>query len=236
MNIESGFYALSGLAFAAVIALLRNGDHAKKLIAYYIMAGSIWIVYTIAIAKTGVLNDFSLPPRVPLFIVIPSVITIVFITGRPSFRTVLEKTPLALPVFLISFRILVELLIYGAYRNGVFPQRVTFEGLNFDGLVGLSSLIVGVLLVKKMFSLQALLTWNIVSLAVLGLTVYSFVSAYYFTDYVASTGNNEFVSFPYLLIASVLLPIALFLHVFSIRQIVVFRKARGAQVPASGML
>jgi hypothetical protein len=62
-----------------------------------------------------------------------------------------------------------------------------------------------------------------VSLLVLALTVYSFVSTYYFTDYVTLTGKMEFVQFPYLLLASVLLPIAIFLHVFSMRQLLVLK-------------
>lgn len=224
MIVESGFYALSLVAFLMVIPILKNGDQPKRLISNYIILGLVWLGYIIVLSQTGVLNNFDFPPRVPLLIVTPCIVLIVFVTGRPSFKSVLKKTPLHLPVFLISFRIFVELLIYGAYRNGIFPKRVTFEGLNFDVLVGLSSLIIGVLLVKKMLSLQALWIWNIISMLVLTLTMFSFVSAYYFTDWVASTGHDELVRFPYLLLVSVLLPIAIFLHVFIIGQIVYVRQ------------
>ena len=70
-----------------------------------------------------------------------------------------------------------------------------------------------------MLSLHALWIWNIISMLVLALTMFSFVSAYYFTDWVASTGHDELVRFPYLLLVSVLLPIAIFLHVILIRQL-----------------
>ncbi len=219
MIVPFGFYALSVIAFGMVITLLTYADNVKKFVTSYFIVGLAWLLYLLLISKTGILENFSLPPRAPLLIVIPTVIASVVVTGKQSFRNVLKSVPLHLPVFLTSFRILVELLIYGAYREGVFPQRVTFEGLNYDIIVGLSACLVGVLLLKRKFPLWGLLVWNFLSLLVLALTVYSFVSTYYFPDHMSLTNKLEFVQFPYLLLAGVLLPIAIFLHVFSIRQV-----------------
>lgn len=149
MVVKIGFYALSVIVFLMVIALLQYAENPKKQITGYFVVGFFWLTYLVVISKTGVLHHFSLPPRVPLLIVFPAVIACIAFTGRKSFSNVLKRAPLHLPVFLTSFRILVELLIYGAYRDGVFPQRVTFEGLNYDIFVGLSALLVGMLLVQK---------------------------------------------------------------------------------------
>ncbi|MFN3667417.1 MAG: hypothetical protein ACK4S0_14725 [Sediminibacterium sp.] len=223
MIVKIGFYALSVVVFLMVIALLRYAENPKKQIRDYLLIGFFWLIYLLLISKAGVLNNFGLPPRVPLLLVFPTVIASIVFTGRKSFRNILEQVPLHLPVFFTSFRIFVEVLIYGAYLNGVFPQRVTFEGLNYDIFVGLSALPVGAFLVKKKLPLQALWLWNIISLMVLAITVYAFVSTYYFTDHLPSTSKTAFVQFPYLLLASVLLPIAVFLHVFSLRQIFMIR-------------
>jgi len=52
-------------------------------------------------------------------------------------------------------------------------------------------------------------------------TAYSFISTYYFTDFSATNkGGRSFVDFPYLFLAAVLLPAAVFLHVFSLRQVI----------------
>jgi hypothetical protein len=67
---------------------------------------------------------------------------------------------------------------------------------------------------------------------VLALTVYSFVSTYYFSDHVSLAGKMKFVQFPYLLLAAVLLPIAIFLHVVSIRQVFIVRQIPRQQVNA----
>lgn len=226
MILEIGFYSLSLVAFAMVIALLKYADHSKRLVAIYTTFGLAWLIYLVILTRTGWLESFDLPPRVPLLIVIPAIIAIIGFTGRRDFVTALERTPLHLPVFLTSFRIIVELLIYGAFRNGVFPQRVTFEGLNFDVLVGVSALVMGVLVAKGIISTRGLMIWNVLSILVLTLTVYSFVSTYYFSDYVAQTGRLDFIRFPYVLLAAVLLPIAIFLHVFSIRQVWLARGKR----------
>lgn len=218
MLVQIGFYALSVVAFGMVTSLLKYADASRRLITNYFLIGLIWLAYLIVISGAGVLQDFGLPPRIPLLIVIPAVVAGIVFTGRPSFRSALEKAPLHLPVFLTSFRILVELLIYGAYRIGVFPQRVTFEGLNYDVLVGLSALPVGYLLLKRRLSPRGLLIWNFAALLILIVTVCAFVLAYYFSESTGPTDKAEFVRFPYLLLPGVLLPVAVLLHVFSIRQ------------------
>ena len=66
--------------------------------------------------------------------------------------------------------------------------------------------------------LAGILAWNIVGLSVLTLTGYAFVSAFFFTDFVESVGGMTLVPLPYLLLPAILLPIAIFYHVVSIRQ------------------
>src|SRR5690606_21039044 len=113
-------YALFVVAFGMVTSILKYTVPSRLLITSYFMIRLIWLAYLIVISRAGVLQDFGLPPRIPLLMVIPAVVAGIVFTGRPSFRSALEKAPLHLPVFLTSFRILVELLIYGAYRIGVF--------------------------------------------------------------------------------------------------------------------
>ena len=218
--VQFGFYALSVIILLMQIFIIRNANAPRKSIVGYLVICTIWIAYLIILSASGLLENFGLPPRVPIFIVLPAVVGIIYFSGRRSFKDILQKTPLHIPVFMQSFRIVVELLIYGAFLEGIFPERATFEGLNFDILVGSSSLIIGVLVQRGILSVKGLLIWNVVSLMILSVTVYAFISTYYFTDYLGTIrGNKSFVEFPYLLLASVLLPAAIFLHVFSIRQV-----------------
>jgi hypothetical protein len=217
--VQSGFYAWSAVALAMIFPLLKFSERRKHLFLAYAVFLSVWLLYIVVIARSGVLADFSLPPRVPLLVVIPAIAAAIVITGRSNFKEVLRQTPLHWPVYMQSFRIMVELLIYGAFVDGVFPERVTFKGLNYDILSGLSAPVVAYLYQRGSISGMTLLVWNVIAMVILGATVYSFASTYYFSDYLATSGSADFVRLPYLLLAAVLLPVAVFLHVFSLRQL-----------------
>ena len=225
--VQSGFYTLAAVALAMIFFLLQHSTKKRRLVSSYAIALAAWMVYVVFIARTGLLADFSLPPRLPLLIVIPAIVGCIFLTGRRNFIEVLDKTPPYVPVYLQSFRIVVELLIYGAFLQGVFPERATFSGINYDILVGASAPVIGFLLQSGRMSHRGLLVWNLVAMSILSVTVYAFISTYYFTDYVAQVGNTDFTDLPYLLLAAVLLPVAVFLHIFSIRQIAKLRKENG---------
>jgi len=212
---------LTGAVLLALIFVIKNHIAPRKSIAGYLTICAIWLVYLFLLSTTGVLDNFGLPPRVALFVVVPAVAGIIFLSGRKSFQVILQQKSLHLPVYLQSFRIIVELLIYGAFLQGVFPERATFNGMNYDILVGISSLIMGAMVQRGKIKPIGLLIWNAVSLLILSVTAYSFISTYYFTDFLATNkGGSAFVDFPYLFLAAVLLPAAVFLHVFSLRQVI----------------
>jgi len=217
--VHFGFYAWALVAILMLVLVLKHHTNPQQTIFKYLAFCGLWVGYIAIISSLGLLDNFGLPPRVPLLIVIPITVLMVWMINQKTFETILENTPLHLPVFLQSFRIVVELLIFGAYLNGIFPKRATFEGLNFDILVGISALFVGVLTWKSKISLLGMLVWNIVSLMILSVTVYSFISTYYFMNASNILANTDFVRFPYVLLASVLLPVAIFLHAFSLKQI-----------------
>ena len=218
--VEVSYYLLSLYAIGMLVYLLKDPALRKGFVAFL----GIWGVYILGLSQTGVLQEFGFPPRVPILIVLPMLAFIIFITSRQSFRETIQNTPLHIPIFMQSFRILVELSIYATFMKGIFPQRATFAGLNFDILVGISALVVGFLAYKKILNPQGIFIWNLISLGVLGLTVFSFISSYYFLGFANTALGGQFVQFPYLLLASLLLPTAVFLHVVSIRQVLLQKR------------
>ncbi|MDW3192982.1 MAG: hypothetical protein R8G66_11480 [Cytophagales bacterium] len=216
--VEVSFYLLSVTALAMLFVLFRSYPSSKKLTILLVMIG--WIAYLVLLDRSDVLKNFDMPPRIPVLVVFPALIAMVILVNRNVLQEALKRSPLYIPILLQSFRILVELLIYATYQKGIFPQRATFEGLNFDILVGISALFMGIAIHKRLVEARGILIWNIASLTILSVTVYSFISTYYFTDFLSIGGRYQFVEFPYLLLASVLLPVALFLHVFSLKQVI----------------
>lgn len=221
--VEISFYLLSFIAVSMLLLLFRSYPFHK--VALLLFGGlGIWISYLMVLNQTGVLRNFELPPKVPILVVIPAILLIILIVNRNIMKDALRNTPTYVPIALQSFRIFVELLIYATYLKGIFPRKATFEGLNFDILVGISSIFISVAVYKSVIKNTGILAWNLASLCILLLTVYSFISTYYFSDFAATSGSGyRFVEFPYFLLAAVLLPIAVFLHAFSIKQVLLKR-------------
>ncbi len=216
--VQFGFYALTAIMIAYVFYFIKYTENSKSLRKNAGIILVIWISYVIAMTFTGILDDLSLPPKAPLLIILPAFIIVFITTSRKGFKGILENTPKHVPIFIQSYRILVELLIYGAFAGGFFPGRVTFEGLNYDILVGILALPIGYLVLRGNIGRKGILAFNIIGLSVLSVTGYAFISSFYFTDFVNISGEIALVQPPFILLPGVLLPFAIFYHVISIKQ------------------
>lgn len=197
--------------------IIRKSTHIGIRRGYLLVIG-LWICYLFFIQSTTILADFGMPPRMPLFILIPAFIIVFLIHSRHTFKELYSSTSKHTIVLLQSFRVAVELLIYGAALESIIPFRASFEGLNYDILVGISAIPVSIALSRAKMSDGSLRVWNYLSLLVLSVTGYAFVSSFYSTDYFPLRGEL-FVKMPYILLPSMLLPMAIFLHVFSLKQV-----------------
>jgi hypothetical protein len=65
------------------------------------------------------------------------------------------------------FRVPVELILFWLARDGVVPVQMTFEGLNFDILSGISAPVVAWLITTERLSTKGILLWNLVGLGLL---------------------------------------------------------------------
>lgn len=216
--VHLGFYILPLIMLFSIYRLFNSTENKLVLRKNFLTIISLWLVYVVIMANSGLLDSLSLPPRAPVFIIIPAFAIVFITTSQRLFKQILPSLSKSSLVYIQSFRILVELLIYGAFLEGAFPQRVTFEGLNFDILVGIAALPIGYLIQKEIIGRKGILAWNITGLSVLSLTGYAFVSSFYFSDFVDSAGEIALVQLPYILLPAILLPIAIFYHVASIRQ------------------
>ncbi len=216
--VELGFYGLSVIMILLAFLILGKAREKQRIFKWYSLGIIAWMIYALLITQTSILRTFSPPPRMPLLIILPIFALIFFFTSRRFFKENLSDIPKHFPVYIQSFRILVELLIFGAFLEGVFPQRATFEGLNFDILVGLSAPVIGYLIQKKRIQRKGILAWNFTALGILSLTAFSFISSYYFSNFASEEVKLQLLELPYLLLPSILLPFAIFYHVISIRQ------------------
>lgn len=218
MIIQIAFYCWAGVSLLLLFPLFRFSAHPQRMRLQYLVGIAAWLTYVYILSRTGVLNDFGLPPRLPFLVILPTLLFALYVTGRAGFGSMIQDCPIYLPVMLQTARIGVELLIYAGYTQGVFGKINTFEGLNMDILSGISAIPVAIMLLKNRISKRGLLIWNLATLSVLALTIFSFLQFYIRDNHLLTEENKKLIEWPYLFLPALYLPIALFLHVFSIRQ------------------
>ncbi|PHR17406.1 MAG: hypothetical protein COA38_20800 [Fluviicola sp.] len=178
-----------------------------------------WLAYLFIISLTGTLKDLNLPPKFPLLIFLPLLIGFLIFYRSSKNSSVIKATPKTWPVYFQSFRIVVELILLYTFYAGVIPESATFEGWNFDVLMGVSAPFVAYLFVRQKGSKGLLYLWNVIGIGMVLFVGYIIASSMYFPQTWGSEVplvNMTFIEMPYLLLAGFLAPLAIFMHVVSL--------------------
>jgi len=183
---------------------------------------AMWLIYLSILSTTEVLGNFTMPPRVPLLVIFPLLAVMIFTLFKKTTSTFLSITSVSWLIYIQGFRIIVELIIWGAYREGIVPLETTLEGYNFDIIIGLTAVPLAYYAKNDKVSPLVLMIWNIAGILILGNTVRFFLSSVYFPELLGQTSTmvtSDFVKLPYLLIPGMFMPLALYIHALSIKQL-----------------
>lgn len=214
------------LAYVGVIAALSIGIARRYLpgsAAAAITVGlPLWLAYVAALSWFEVLK--TVPGRPPgiLLVFAPIILFIALVVIRSRWgRIAALAIPLALLHGLQVFRIGVELFLLRFWELGLAPRMLTYEGANVDILVGLSAPFVAFITNRSGVGLRVALVWNVVGLlALANVIVRSVLTAPGPLNILASDVPNTFVStFPYSLLPGLFPPLAITLHILSIKAI-----------------
>ena len=123
-----------------------------------------------ALALSGALADLDArPPPVGLFLIGTGLATVVLAFSRVGDR--LLHWPLAVLVGVQAFRVLLELILLAAARDGTLPFEMTFEGWNLDVVTGLTALVLALWLARGSPPRAVVLAWNVLGVALLVVVV-----------------------------------------------------------------
>ena len=186
---------------------------------------SVWLTTICTMAVSGFFSDFSsMPPKIIVTLIPPMSIWLWVTWKSITLKIVLNHVPPHRIIYLQSFRMIVELLLWKQFLIGITPIQMTFEGRNFDVLVGLTAPLIGFLYYKNKVKFRKLaLVWNFAGMALLiNILVTAMLSFPTKFRYFMNEPSNTFVAeFPGVLLPGFLVMIAYTMHYFSIKQLMI---------------
>jgi hypothetical protein len=200
----------------------------RSLFRKIVLLLTAWLILLGVVAIRGFFANFSaLPPRLTFALLTPLPLVLLFMRSKAGQR-LLHQTPPQWPVYLQSFRIVVELALWLLVRHGSLPVQMSFEGRNFDLLTGLLALPVGYYcFVKKTWPPVIALLYNIAGLVLLlnAVAVASLSMPTPLRIFHNQPDSSLLARFPYIYLPGLLVPLAYTLHIFSLKQWSLYRRS-----------
>lgn len=196
-------------------------DILRAKVLVFRMSLGAWIVLVSFLAVQGFFMDFlSLPPKI-MFAIVPALGLTLYLGFSKRVDPVLKIVPAAWIIGLQSFRILVEIVLWQLALRGLLPPEMSFEGRNFDILVGLTTPIVAFFVYTGKVGPKFIKVWNILGILILtNIVLHGLLAApTQFQVFKFSPSNSIIGTFPYILLPVFVVPVAYFLHILSLRQL-----------------
>lgn len=192
----------------------------SRIFLYVIIA---WTIFQSILGLAGVYQDTSsVPPRILLFGVLPTLAGILILLFTRRGRKLIDRTNLKTLTYFHSIRIPVELVLALLYYHGAVSVYMTFEGTNLDLLSGITAPIVAFLAFRhETGGRKLLLIWNSICLLLLLNVVITAVFALPspFQKLSLEQPNIAVLYFPFNLLPTVVVPLVLFGHLIAFRQL-----------------
>ncbi len=182
-----------------------------------------WIIFQSVLGLSGFyLRTDIIPPRFPL-IIFPPIILIIMLFITKKGRQFIDSLDIKILTLLHIIRIPIELVLFWLFIHKAVPQLMTFEGRNFDIFSGITAPIIYYFgFIKNKLALPTIIAWNFICLAlVINVAVNGLLSAPTPLQRLAFEQPNIAIQyFPFILLPSVVVPLVIFSHFVSIKQLI----------------
>lgn len=178
----------------------------------------LWSVLQSVLAYVGFYQlTESIPPRFGL-VLIPATLLIIYGLLPRQQKWFLEKREIRISTFLHSVRLPVEIVLFGLFAHKMIPELMTFEGRNYDIVMGITAPVIGWLFLKQKISKRFLLVWNIVGLALVLFILFNGIlsSELPFQQFGFEQPNRAINYFPFILLPATIVPIVVWTHISDI--------------------
>ena len=142
-NLPNWIELLFLVTFVLTIGLFYNSNGKPKRLTFLIV---LWSILQSILAYVGFYqNTDSIPPRFAL-VLIPATVLIIYGLLPKQQKWISEKRDTRISTFLHSVRLPVEIVLYGLFTYKMIPELMTFEGRNYDIIMGITAPVIGWLL------------------------------------------------------------------------------------------
>ncbi|MDA6071854.1 hypothetical protein NJT12_19705 [Flavobacterium sp. AC] len=201
-----------------------NSEETRKKATTVFIGLAIWLTIQLVLTFKNIYNSDtnSFPPKIMLIGILPTLLIIILLFATSKGRQFIDSLPLKNLTYLNVVRIPVEIVLFWLFLNKAIPELMTFEGRNFDILAGISAPLVAYFgLTKAKLSRKVILIWNFICL---GLLISIVVNALFSTPspiqkFAFEQPNIAILNFPFSWLPTFIVPIVLFGHLASIRQL-----------------
>lgn len=203
----------------SVFIFYKATNHSKKTLIILL----IWLAVQTVIGLSGfyTVTD-TLPPRF-IILVLPPLLLIIGLFATVKGRHFIDSLDTKALTILHIIRIPVEIVLFWLFLNKTVPELMTFEGRNFDILSGLTAPAIFYFgYITKHLDRKIILIWNFICLALLiNIVVNAALSAPSpFQKFAFDHPNIAVLHFPYNWLPSCIVPLVLFTHLATIRQLI----------------
>lgn len=190
---------------------------------------TIWLVAQAILTLNSLYNsDTNLfPPKIILIGILPPIFVIMLSFATAQGRKFVDSLPIKNLTYLNIVRIPVEIVLFWLFLYKAIPELMTFEGRNFDILAGITAPLIAYFgLTEGKLSRQTILIWNFICL---GLLINIVANALFSApspvqQFAFEQPNIAILYFPMSWLPTFIVPVVLFGHLTSIRQLLKQKK------------
>lgn len=198
-----------------------------------LMAGTAtaaWLALTVGAAAAGALSFTTTPPTMLVLVVVILALAIGLGASRVGARLALGL-PLAALVGFHAFRLPLELILHRAYEIELMPVQMSYAGLNFDIVTGVTAVVVAALLAVRRMPLFLVGLWNALGFVLLAnIVIIALLSAPLpFRVFWNEPANVWVTRAPWVWLPAVMVLAALLGHIVVLRRLRAERRALSAR-------
>lgn len=224
-NIPFYVYATFGVALLSTIYIFYRATQKSKTFLFLIAA---WLLVQSLISSTGfyTVNQTQFPRF--QFLLLPPIIIIIILFNTQKGKAFIDGLNLKTLTLIHIVRIPVEIVLYWLFLGKAIPELMTFEGRNFDIIAGITAPFIYYLsFVSRKANKTVLIIWNVLCLGLLlNIFINGLLSAPTpFQQFGFNQPNIAILHFPIVFLPACIVPLILFSHLSSLRQLTSPKKA-----------